>query len=145
MTYFLKTRSAKIALRLALVSGAAVALSGCYSSFGENYYDTGYNSYSCDPYSQFDTYYSCDYGYGFYNIGYTGGWYNSYWYPGYGIYLFDNYGRRFDMDDRYRHYWAQQRNQWQRSRGGYEGGEHRGNYGGGYQGGQGGHDEHRGG
>jgi hypothetical protein len=126
----------KLALRLAALSAATMALSGCYYDMGVGLYDGGYNSYDCDPYSPFDTYYDCDNGYGFYNIGYGGGWYDSFWYPGYGMYLFDNYGRRFNMSDNYRRYWGERRHQWYRDNhgrgGGYRNGNGYGQSGGGY-------------
>jgi hypothetical protein len=135
MTGLLKSRSSKIALRVAALIGMTAGLSGCYTDFGLGYASDGYgyNNYDCDPYSPFDSYYNCDYGYGFSNVGYGGGWYDNFYYPGYGLFLFDNYGRRFNMRDDYRRYWAGRRNEWQRNR--YHGNNHNGNYGGGNYGG----------
>ncbi len=120
----------KLALKIAALSAATMGLSGCYYDMGLGYYDNGYANYDCDPYSPFDRYYDCDYGYGFYNIGYGGGWYDSYWYPGYGTWIFDSHGRRFGMGDHHRRYWGGQRHNWyrdNRGRGG-EGGHHRNGY-----------------
>ncbi len=129
-----KKRGFKIALRIAALAGVSAGLSGCYSDFGLGYASDGYGQYDCDPYSQFDSYYNCDYGYGFNNIGYGGGWYDNFYYPGYGIFLFDNYGRRYNMRDDYRRYWGGQRFNWQREH--YRGNQYQGGqYGGGRQGG----------
>ncbi|MEP7350268.1 MAG: hypothetical protein ABI668_10025 [Sphingorhabdus sp.] len=101
-------------LRIAALATAGLGLSGCYSTFGGDYHSAGYSAYDCDPYSPFDSYYDCDYGYGFSNIGYGGGWYDSYWYPGYGFYLFDNYGHRYPMRANHRRYWGERRHHWYR-------------------------------
>ncbi len=119
--------SAKTALRVAAAAGLGLGLSGCVydAGVGLGYASDGYSSgYDCDPYSPFDSYYSCDYGNGFSNIGYGGGWYNNYYYPGHGFFLFDSYGRRFDMHRDYQRYWGQRRHEWNRGRGhsGYRGG-----------------------
>lgn len=129
-----KKRGFKMALRIAALAGVSAGLSGCYSDFGLGYASDGYGQYDCDPYSQFDSYYNCDYGYGFNNIGYGGGWYDNFYYPGYGIFLFDNYGRRYNMRDDHRRYWGGQRFTWQREH--YRGNQHGGGqYGGGQYGG----------
>ena len=82
------TISKKLGLKLAALTAATVGLSGCVYDMGLGYasdpYGYGYDSYNCDPYSPFDSYYACDSGLGFYNIGFGGGWYDNYWYPGYG-------------------------------------------------------------
>lgn len=99
------------ALKFAVATGALLTLGGCmYGSDG--YYGDGYvnnSGYSCDPYAPFDDYYACDSGYGFANIGYGGGWYDDYYYPGYGVYIFDRGGRRHSMRDHDRRYWAERR------------------------------------
>ena len=101
------------ALRLTLLAGFGLALSGCAYGYGEAGYNTSsYNAYQCDPTNEFDHYYDCDNRYGFVNIGYGGGWYNNYYYPGYGFFLFDAHGGRHHMHDDYRRYWAQQRYSW---------------------------------
>jgi hypothetical protein len=106
--------SKKLAIRLAALGAATVGLSGCMydAGLGLGYADQGY--YDCDPYAAWDSYYACDSGYGFYNIGFGGGWYENYWYPGYGYYIFDNVGRRYTMRDHHRHYWGNQRQRWSR-------------------------------
>ena len=133
MTIFARNRAAKMALRLTVIAGMTLGLSACYGDFGLGYASDGYDQYDCDPYSQFDSYYNCDYGYGFNNIGYGGGWYDNFYYPGHGIFLFDNFGRRYNMRDDYRRYWGAQRFSWQREHG--RSNQYRGNSQGGYQGG----------
>ncbi len=109
---------AKLAARLAALGAATLGLSACYydAGIGLGYYDDGYNygGYYCDPFSPFDIYYDCDYRRGFYNIGYGGGWYQDYWYPGHGFFIFDRFGRRYDMYDHHRRYWGQRRYDWYR-------------------------------
>jgi hypothetical protein len=108
----------KAAIRIAALAGLSLLASGCVydSEIGLGYASDGYASaYDCDPYSQFDSYYDCDYRYGFSNIGYGGGWYSDYYYPGYGYFIFDNFGRRYRMQDNYLRYWGQRRYDWYRS------------------------------
>jgi hypothetical protein len=98
-------------LKSAVAAGVLLSLGGCMYG-GTGYYGDGYvnnSGYSCDPYAPFDDYYACDYGYGFANIGYGGGWYDQYYYPGYGVYIFDRGGRRHAMRDNDRRHWARQR------------------------------------
>jgi hypothetical protein len=116
--------SRKLGLRLAALTAATVGLSGCVYDVGLGYAsdDFGYNDYDCDPYSPFDRYYACDNSYGFYNIGFGGGWYDSFWYPGHGYYVFDNYGRRFNMRDNHRRYWGDRRQRWFRDNRGHDNG-----------------------
>jgi hypothetical protein len=117
-------------LRLAALATAATSLGGCATLYddyyGDSYYDDyAYSDYSCDPYNQFDYYYDCDNRSGFFNIGFGGGWYNNFFYPGYGFYLFDRGGRRFDMDNYYRRYWGGQRHEyWRQYRGNHQNGNH---------------------
>lgn len=105
MTQFTMAR----ALKSAVAAGSLLTLGGCM--YGTGYYGDGYvnGGYDCDPYAPFDDYYACDYGYGFANIGFGGGWYDQYYYPGYGIYIFDRGGRRHVMRDSHRRHWARQR------------------------------------
>jgi len=105
----------------AFLAGAALSLGGCmYGGLGvgisDGYYGDGYvnggyvnGRYNCDPYSPFDTYYACDSGYGFANIGFGGGWYDRYYYPGYGRFVFDNRGYRHAMKNHHRRHWAKKR------------------------------------
>lgn len=106
----------KLMVRFAALATVGLSVSGCTYDMGLGYASDGYGSgyYECDPYGGYDSYYDCDYSYGFSNIGYTGGWYNDYWYPGYGFYLFDNGGRRYAMRDNDRRYWGERRHNWYR-------------------------------
>ena len=81
----------------------ALALGGCayddgygYGgvSVGTGYYGGGY----------YDPYYSP----GYYGGGY--GWYNDYYYPGTGYYVYDRGGRRHRWSDSQRRYWEARRN-----------------------------------
>lgn len=111
----------KTLFRSALLIAASIGLSGCVYDVGlgyasDSYYDRGYaggdyynRGYSCDPFGGYDAYYNCDYGQGFANIGFGGGWYENYYYPGYGFFLFDNVGRRYPMGDHHRRYWGERR------------------------------------
>lgn len=85
---------------------------GCAS---DGYYD---DAYGCDPYCGYDAYYNCNYGQAFSNIGFGGGLYDNYYYPGHGILLFNTFGRRYPMREQYRRYWTERRHNWYR--------EHRG-------------------
>lgn len=115
----MKTFGTRALLRIAALAAAGTALSGCVYDVGLGYASDGYyDDYGCDPYGGYDSYYDCDYGSGFSNIGFGGGWYDNYYYPGYGYYLFDNGGRRHAMRDNHRRYWSEKRHSWYR--------EHRG-------------------
>lgn len=97
-------------LKPAMLSGAMLGLSAC--AYGGGSYGDGYVNgagYACDPYTPFDDYYACDNGYGYANIGFGGGWYDSFYYPGYGTYIFDRRGSRYAMQRHHRRHWARQR------------------------------------
>jgi hypothetical protein len=94
-------------------AGLALGLGGCMGDYG--YGGVGYAS----------DYYG-DYGYGNYGgygygpslaYGGYGGWYNDFYYPGQGIYVFDRSGRRSRWNDGQRRYWEGRRGQWQGQRG----------------------------
>ena len=93
----------------ALLGGAVLSLGAC--TYGGAYGDGYVNGagYACDPYAPFDDYYACDNGYGYANIGFGGGWYDNFYYPGYGIYIFDRGGSRYAMQRHHRQHWAHQR------------------------------------
>jgi len=76
---------------------AATALSGCTAiggygglsvGYGGGYYDDGYydDGYYGDPYY---------------------GWYDNYYYPGTGIYVYDSYRRPHAMSDSQKRYWTE--------------------------------------
>ena len=88
---------------MAVVALAPVLLGGCYMSDGlygglsvgaGDYY--GGNPYGYDPYG------------GYYG-GHDYGWYDNYYYPGSGGYIYDRAGRRYAMRQQDRAYWLQRR------------------------------------
>lgn len=108
-------------IRAAAIGISAMGLSACAYSGDTGYYDDtgyeyGYNDPYCDDYYEYDRYYDCDYRAGFANIGFGGGYYDNFYYPGYGIYIFDRGGTRYRWQERHRRYWAQQRYRWHAGR-----------------------------
>ena len=101
-------------LKVGLLVAASAGLSGCVYDVGLGFASDGYHDdhYGCDPYGGYDAYYNCDYGQAFSNIGFGGGWYDNYYYPGHGIFLFDTFGRRYPMREQYRRYWGELRHHW---------------------------------
>lgn len=78
----------------------SVALGGCMGDYG--YGGIGYASDYYDGYGYGPGYaYNDGYGYG----AFGGGWYNDFYYPGTGIYVFDRGGRRSRWNDTQRRYW----------------------------------------
>ncbi|MGB5076493.1 MAG: hypothetical protein WBO17_03330 [Sphingorhabdus sp.] len=116
MTGFTQKFGKAFLAKVAVLTAAGMSVSGCTYDMGLGYASDGYGAdyYECDPYGGFDSYYDCDNNLGFHNIGFGGGWYENYWYPGYGLFLFDNYGRRYPMRDNYRRYWGERRHHWYR-------------------------------
>ncbi len=116
-------------VRIAAVALGAVSLSACaygvgdYGGYGgvsvgvgSGGYAGGYDPY-CDAYSAWDGFYGCDSGLGFGQIGFGGGYWDNFYYPGYGTWIYDRPGgRRFAMQNRHRQYWGQQRWQYQQQR-----------------------------
>ncbi len=85
---------------LALLTVAPVLLAGCmYNPYGGDGGDYGYD----------DGYYGNSGGgyYGGASAGY--GWYDNYYYPGNGYYVYDRAGARHRMRDQDRHYWLERR------------------------------------
>lgn len=122
------TNARRRAVQLAALALGAATLSGCAYGYGDyggyggvsvgvgNGFAGGFDPY-CDSFSAWDSFYGCDYGYGFGQIGFGGGYWDNFYYPGYGLWLFDRPGgRRFAMQDRHRQYWGQQRWQFQQQR-----------------------------
>ena len=104
--------------RLALIGllfGTGVATSACTDGYGYSgvnvgyggggYYDGGYGGYGG---------YGGGYGYGAYPSYF--GWYGDYYYPGTGIYVYDQYRRPYRWNDGQRRYWEQRRNGWRGDR-----------------------------
>lgn len=72
-----------------LAASAALGLSACVTDDGYGYGSVGYGSgYYGDPYW---------------------GWYDGFYYPGTGYYLYDNDGRRHRWSDSHRRYWEGRR------------------------------------
>ena len=95
------------------VRGAGYASSAyaCETRYGSGYYDA-YDPYAYDDGYGYDCYDGADYGRGFVQIGFGGGWYDDYYYPGYGTWMFDNYRNRYPLSGRYLNYWGGRRAWW---------------------------------
>ena len=90
------------------VYGSSYASGGdCASRYGADYYD--YDGYAYDDGYGYDCYDASDYGGGFAQIGFGGGWYDNYYYPGYGLWLFDSYRNRYPLRGQYLNYWGGRR------------------------------------
>ena len=93
--------------------GLALGLGACTDDYGYGGVQVGYGNagYYGDPYG-YDGIGGAGYGYGGY--GYGGyapsyfGWYGNYFYPGTGIYVYDQYRRPFRWNDTQRRYWSGQ-------------------------------------
>jgi len=93
------------------VQGVGYASGGdCAARYGNSYYD--YDGYAYDDGYGYDCYDASDYGGGFAQIGFGGGWYNDYYYPGYGTWMFDNYRNRYPLRGGYLDYWGGRRAWW---------------------------------
>jgi hypothetical protein len=106
---------------LALVAG--VSLAGCaYSPYGGMGVGVGYNNGYYDPYYNggYGGYYGAGYGspygngypYNGYGYGYGSpyyGWYDGFYYPGTGYYVYDSHRNRHRWSDAQRRYWERQR------------------------------------
>lgn len=88
----------------------AYADDDCATRYGSDYYDRDNSGYD-DGYG-YDCYDAADYRGGFVQIGFGGGWYDNYFYPGYGRYLFDNYNNRYPLRGHYLTYWGGRRAWW---------------------------------
>ncbi|TXC73608.1 hypothetical protein FSZ31_02365 [Sphingorhabdus soli] len=115
---------ATLAGLLAIGASGCMSLGGYGAGYGDGYYSDGYgaNDYAyndrCydaydgydDYYSQYDCYDRNDYNNQFsVNIGFGGGWWNDFYYPGYGYYMFDRYGARRQLYGNYARYWGGRR------------------------------------
>jgi len=89
---------------ISLMAAGALALGGCaYGGvglgYGSPYYGYGYSS----------PYYGYGYGSSYYGGGFGSpyyGWYDNYYYPGSGTYVYDSYRRPFVMTTSQRSYWS---------------------------------------
>ena len=121
-------RNIRRPLSLALGALATTALGGCtygdvnsasYASsayacetrYGSGYYDS-YDPYAYDDGYGYGCYDGADYGRGFIQIGFGGGWYDDYYYPGYGMWMYDNYRNRYPLRGQYLNYWGGRRAWW---------------------------------
>jgi hypothetical protein len=94
---------------ISLLAAGALALGGCADYYGGglgygDYYG-GYGGY----YGGYGGYYGSPYYGGYYGAGWGSpyyGWYNDYYYPGTGIYVYDSYRRPRVMTARERTYWT---------------------------------------
>ena len=82
-------------VRPALLLAATAALSACtaYDGYGSSRVSVGYSSgypYGYSPYSYY-------------------GWYDGFYYPGNGYYIYDSFGARHRWSDRHRNYWEGRR------------------------------------
>jgi hypothetical protein len=91
---------------ICLTAAGAIALGGCtYGGLGlgYGYGDYGYGGYGYSPYGYYGSPY---YGAGYYGgFGSPWGWYDNYYYPGTGIYVYDSYRRPRIWTDSQRRYW----------------------------------------
>ena len=79
-------------LRTLVLAGAAVAgLAGCTDYYDDYGYGYGRSYYGSSYYAPSRSYY---------------GWYNDYYYPGVGVYIFDRSGSRYRWTDDHRRYWG---------------------------------------
>lgn len=93
----------------AILFAASLGLGAC-TTYDDGYYDRGYSRVSvgyssggyCDPH-----YENCYRGRGYSPAYY--GWYNDFYYPGVGIYVYDQGGRRHRWNDNHRRYWEGRR------------------------------------
>ncbi|MEJ7927560.1 hypothetical protein WG908_12425 [Sphingobium sp. AN641] len=88
-------------LLAALGLTGALMLGGCAYDDGYGYggVSVGSGYYGGDPY----------WGSSYYRPGGYGGWYNDYYYPGTGYYVFDRGGKRYRWNDGQRRYWEGRR------------------------------------
>ena len=86
----MKSMILRPAIIATLTLGAALGLAGC-SSYDDGY---GYSRVSLAYGNAYPSYY---------------GWYDNYYYPGTGYYIYDRSGSRYRWNDRYRTYWEARR------------------------------------
>lgn len=114
------------ALAIAFGALATTMLSGCYDAgvygaiyasrgdcaarYGDGWYN--YDGYAYDDGYGYDCYDASDYGSGFVQIGFGGGWYDNYYYPGHGLWMFDSYRNRYPLNGQYLNYWGGRRAWW---------------------------------
>lgn len=105
----------RIAL-LGVILGAGLGTAACTDGYGYSGVAVGYGNggYYGDGYGYADPYYGGGYGYGAGSSYF--GWYGDYYYPGTGIYVYDQYRRPYRWNDGQRRYWEGRRNGWRGDR-----------------------------
>lgn len=90
---------------ISLLAAGALALGGCaYGGLGYGYdYGSPYYGYGYD--TSYGGYYGAGYG-GYYGSFPYYGWYDNYYYPGSGYYVYDTYRRPHTMTVTQREYWT---------------------------------------
>src|SRR5687767_10969769 len=101
----------------ALTVAAAIGLSACTTPYGY-----GYSGVSVGYGSGYSPYYGYGYGYpryGYSRLGYGyspyWGWYDSFYYPGTGYYVYDRYRRPHRWSDSHRRYWTDRQRTFRRA------------------------------
>lgn len=108
---------------ISLMAAGALALGGCTDMYGYDglgvglgygsgyggyggYYGGGYSNYGYGYNSPYGGYYGSSYGYPGYSSPYYG-WYDNYYYPGTGYYVYDSARNPYPMSTTQRTYWSQ--------------------------------------
>lgn len=91
--------------------GVGVGYGGGYGAYGRGYCDPYYDSYCSYGYSPYgySPYGYSRYGYSPYGYQPYYGWYDGYYYPGTGYYVYDRDRRAHKMSDAQRRYWEMRR------------------------------------
>lgn len=114
---FVTLRNAALALIGAATLGGCATYDPYYgasvgvgSRYYDPYYDRGYSPYYGGGYGNYGYGNYGNYGsrYGNYGSPY-GGWYQGYYYPGTGVYVYDRQRRSYRLSNAQRRYWEQQR------------------------------------
>jgi hypothetical protein len=95
---------------LVVTAGLGLSASSYNDGYGYSRVTVGYGSAGyCDPYWD-DCYYG-GYGRGHYGDPWYG-WYDDFYYPGIGIFIYDRDGRRHRWSDHHRRHWEGRRHHW---------------------------------
>ncbi len=93
---------------ISLTAAGALALAGCAYGYGDFGYGGGYGYGGYGGYGGYSPY--GYYGGSAYGLGSYYGWYDDFYYPGVGVYVYDSHRRRHNWNDRQRSYWTQRQN-----------------------------------
>jgi len=106
---------------IGLVLGVGLGTAACTDGYGYSGVSLGYGAggygsggYYGDPYNN-----GYGYGNGYYDSAYGSpyyGWYNDFYYPGTGIYVYDQYRRPYRWNNTQQRYWQNRRNNWRGDR-----------------------------